>query len=197
MVSRADVMQVLRTIDDPEMPINIVDLGIVADVRESNPIETASRQAHPPDSQSRPTIEIDITPTFVGCPALDVLQREIERRVSAQAACDVRVRFTHDPPWSVERISDAGREALRRHGVTVPARGKGACGTHASESPALVPLTRKPQTGVELHASMESVACPYCNSPNTRLESPFGPTRCRSIYYCDACRNLFEHMKPI
>jgi ring-1,2-phenylacetyl-CoA epoxidase subunit PaaD len=167
MISLDAVHSVLRTILDPEMPINIVDLGIVADVR----CDDAG-------------VEVHITPTFIGCPALDVLRDEIVRRLRAAGAGDARVRFVHDPPWSVERITDAGREALRVHGVTVPQHGaaRSLAGT------TLVPLTQ---------SSGAPVACPYCGSARTSMESPFGPTRCRTIYYCTACQNQFEHMKAI
>lgn len=158
-----EIEAILRTIDDPEMPINIVDLGIVAGIN---------------CDPSR--VEIRITPTFVGCPALDVLRSEIIDRLRAAGIPEPRVAFVNDPPWSVERISDAGREALRAHGVTTPSRGQTAA--------------RFTQLTV---SKPESVACPYCGSVNTRLESPFGPTRCRTIYYCDGCMNQFEHMKAI
>jgi ring-1,2-phenylacetyl-CoA epoxidase subunit PaaD len=159
------VHEILASIPDPEMPISIVDLGIVQNARVRG---------------GDPVVEIDITPTFVGCPALDVLEGAIRQKLMDAGATQVNVRFVHDPPWSVERITDSGREALRRHGVTVPRRGFAAT--------TLVPLTI---------ASAESVACPFCGSASTNMESAFGPTRCRTIYYCSACKNQFEHMKPI
>lgn len=167
MISLDDIRSILRTILDPEMPINIVDLGIVADVR----CDDAG-------------VEIDITPTFVGCPALDVLRAEIVGRLRAAGAMNVQVRFIHDPPWSVKKISDDGRAALRVHGVTVPQHGTRI----GSAAATLVPLSISPA---------ESVACPYCGSLRTNMESAFGPTRCRTIYYCAGCRNQFEHMKAI
>ncbi|MBI5864504.1 MAG: phenylacetate-CoA oxygenase subunit PaaJ [Planctomycetes bacterium] len=154
------------------MPIDIVSLGIVVEVR-----------ARPAADSPASDIEVDITPTFVGCPALDMLRTQIESRLKSAGAARVRVRFINDPPWSVERISDGGREALRLHGVTVPARG-----LVRNLPSGLVPLTV---------SAREPIACPYCGSLSTRMESPFGPTRCRTIHYCDACRNQFEHMKPV
>jgi ring-1,2-phenylacetyl-CoA epoxidase subunit PaaD len=167
MMSVEAVYSVLRTVLDPEMPINIVDLGIVADVRVLHD-----------------AVEVDVTPTFVGCPALDVLRQDIGSKLRTAGAGEARVRYIHEPPWSVERISDAGRAALRAHGVTVPAHGS----VDAAGEAALVPLTI---------SGVEAIACPYCGSQQTRQESRFGPTRCRMIYYCDACRNQFEHMKAI
>lgn len=155
------IHDVLRTIDDPEMPISIVDLGIVDDV-----------------AVQAGTATIRILPTFVGCPALEMLKAEIIRKASAVAGIGhVDVHFTFDPPWTPDRISPAGRADLQKFGVTVPKRGE-------PSSPALVTL------GVP-----ERVACPFCGADKSHLESPFGPTRCRMIYYCEQCKNQFEHMK--
>jgi ring-1,2-phenylacetyl-CoA epoxidase subunit PaaD len=163
MVSKEAVFDVLRTIDDPEMPINIVDLGIVEDVR----IEPGTRA----DGNSGTSLVIDLLPTFIACPALYVIEEEVRRRVGAlPGVAQVAVQFRCDPPWTVDRISEAGREALASFGVTVP-----------SPNAAGVPA---PQ-------------CPFCGSSNVHQESPFGPTRCRMIYYCNSCRNPFEHLKRV
>lgn len=166
------VQEALRDVPDPEMPLSIVDLGMVATVRLAR-LDAGGTVA-----------EIDLTPTFVGCPALVVIEENVRRAVAALPGIDaVRVNFVYDPPWSVERISDAGRESLRRAGITVPQRG---C---ADARPVFVPLG--------MSRSSEIVACPLCGSTNTHLDTPFGPTRCKMIYYCDACRNAFEHMKQV
>jgi len=173
-----DVLDVLRDIDDPEMPISIVDLGLV---------EAINR-----DENERGRVEIDILPTFVGCPALDMIRDEIVEKVSALDDVEtVEVRFLFDPAWSVDRITDAGRASLAAHGVTVPERGGGACGSGSGGGTA----AGAPHVITTLRTS--AVPCPFCGSTNTRLDSPFGPTRCRMIYYCDACRNGFEHMKRV
>ncbi len=163
MVTEAAILDVLRTIDDPEMPVNIVDLGIIDAVR----VNAGD------DPRARAAIDVDVLPTFVGCPALELIEREIRTRVGRlEGVGDVRVHFRFDPPWTVERISPAGRESLRRFGVTVPGRA-------GDPSPEVSPR------------------CPFCGSAETHLDSPFGPTRCRMIYYCDACRNSFEHLKRV
>jgi ring-1,2-phenylacetyl-CoA epoxidase subunit PaaD len=165
MVSREAVLDVLRTINDPEMPINIVDLGIVEEMR----IEPS---AEGEDATAR--IEISILPTFVGCPALPVIEAEIRKKVGAlDSVKQVAVQMRFDPPWTVGRISAAGREALRQIGVTVPL----ASGRQETQPP-------KPH-------------CPFCGSSTVTLESSFGPTRCRMIYYCESCRNPFEHLKKL
>ncbi|MGI9014325.1 MAG: 1,2-phenylacetyl-CoA epoxidase subunit PaaD [Phycisphaerales bacterium] len=159
---RDAVFDELRTIDDPEMPISIVDLGIVEDVA----IDGSD-------------VTVTILPTFVGCPALDMIRSDIESHLSALGGVDrVNVRFVHDPAWTPARISEQGRARLREHGVTTTPHSLGNAAA-----------------AIELRTS--AIACPFCASNNTRLDSPFGPTRCRAIYYCDGCRNSFEHIKHL
>jgi len=172
MTTRDDIMNVLRTIPDPEMPISIVDLGLIerVDVSEAE-------------------VGVVMLPTFVGCPALDMIAGDVKAKVGAiEGVRDVNVRWVFDPPWSVDRISQAGRESLKAHGVTVPDRGgQLPVAGHA--------IGRDGVNLVKLQTSI--VPCPYCGSRSTTLESPFGPTRCRTIYYCEACRNSFEHLKRV
>ncbi len=159
MLSRQELLSTLATILDPEMPISIVDLGIVEDVQIA-PVSAAATGHR---------VVITITPTFVGCPALDMIRDQVRQRVGGlPGVAEVEVRFVNDPPWTTERISPAGRESLRSHGVTVP---------------------------LTIGGTPRCVPCPYCRSTETQLESRFGPTRCRMIYYCPACRNSFEHLK--
>lgn len=194
MTTNTQILDTLRKIDDPEMPINIVDLGLVVDIRVCDGDDDGA--------SSDPAIEIDLTPTFIGCPALDVIRDDVRSRVAAD--CDVpaervTVNYLFTPRWSVERISDAGRERLKTFGVTVPERG---CVAQAnadasdleqiiasSTADATVPLT--------IGGAPATVPCPFCESTKTTMESPFGPTRCRMIYYCPACKNSFEHLKTI
>lgn len=171
MALREKIMAALQEIPDPEMPISIVDLGIIEDVT----IE--------PAGDDNANVSVTVLPTFVGCPALAIIEQDIAKSIRAlPGVATVDVEFVFDPPWSVTRITDNGREALKAHGVTVP-----ASGTFATEQP--------PQVTTQLRTS--AVPCPYCNSTATYLDSPFGPTRCRMIYYCESCRNSFEHMKRV
>jgi ring-1,2-phenylacetyl-CoA epoxidase subunit PaaD len=156
MVKRPDdpvaaaVWEALAGVHDPEIPpCAITDLGIVEDVRV---VEAA--------------VEVDLLPTFAGCPALDVIREDCERAVAPVApGREVRVRFVTSPPWTSDRITAAGREALRIYGLAPP----------APDEPRL---------------------CPYCGSRNTLQESQFGPTLCRATHYCANCRNPFEAFKP-
>ena len=160
MVSREAILEALRSVDDPEMPISIVELGLVEAVHI--------------DSREPASVHIDLLPTFVGCHALPAIEEEVRKRVGALPGVGrVEVRFQFDPPWTVDRISAAGRERLRRTGITVP----GLASAAEPEEPA--------------------PRCPFCGSADVHQENAFGPTRCRMIYYCAACRNPFEHLKRV
>jgi len=164
MITRDTVIERLRPIQDPEMPISIVDLGLIEDVRIATEDDTTR-------------VSVDVLPTFVGCPALDMIRDDIVRALTDMDEIDsANVTFLHAPPWTVDRITEGGRAALREHGVTVPTR----------ES-----------NGDKVSLQISAIPCPFCDSRSTRLESPFGPTRCRSVYYCPACKNTFEHMKKL
>jgi ring-1,2-phenylacetyl-CoA epoxidase subunit PaaD len=112
MITTEAIMDVLQTIPDPEMPISIVDLGLIENV-----------QVEVVDEKSK--VSIEIVPTFVGCPALEMIAGEVTSKVGELSGVGkVEVHFTYDPPWSVDRISDEGRASLREHGVTVPEQGR-------------------------------------------------------------------------
>ncbi len=157
------VRDALASVHDPEIPpCTIVELGIVERV-----VVAGER------------VEVDLLPTFAGCPALDVIREDAEaavRRVAPDAT--VKVRFVHAPPWTSDRITAAGRAALARHGITPP-----------PARPLVIPLEM-------LRRPSPSATCPFCGSEDTVLESAFGPTLCRSTHFCRACRNPFEGFKP-
>jgi ring-1,2-phenylacetyl-CoA epoxidase subunit PaaD len=177
-ISQQTIMDVLRTIPDPEMPISIVDLGLVENVRVQNGSGEGA-------SVDRTRVEVTMLPTFVGCPALDMIASDVRAKVGAlPGVSDVKVSWVFDPPWCVDRITIHGRDSLKAHGVTVPEHG-----SHLQ-----VPGHDSPQT-VTLRIS--AVPCPFCGSSSTYLDSAFGPTRCRTIYYCEKCRNSFEHLKRV
>ena len=154
----------LAAISDPEIPaIGLVDLGVIGGVRVG-----------------QDGVEVDLLPTFVGCPAIGVMQEQIVERVGALGIGEVKVRLSFDPPWTSERISPEGRERLRLSGFAPPPIGPAVMGQ------SLVELTVLPVA-----------ECPYCGSRNTTLENPFGPTLCRAIYHCADCRQPFEQMKRV
>ena len=155
------VRNILASIADPEIPaISIVDLGIVRDVELVDGM-----------------LQVELLPTYIGCPALEMIRATVSERldpIRADPSSGVRqvlVTISYAEPWTAERISPAGRAALRASGFAPPEAG-----------PRLLTLT-PPAT------------CPYCGSRRTILENAFGPTRCRSIHYCTACRQPFEQFK--
>ena len=161
MVTAAAVWAALDEIPDPEIPvISLVDLGVVRDV--------AVDGEH---------VRIEFTPTFLGCPALEVMRRAMEEKV-AELGGQADVTVIQDDSWSTDRISPAGREKLREAGFAPPT-------PRAAGATTLVQLQSK------------AFRCPYCGSTETRLENIFGPTPCRSIRWCESCRQPFEQFKTI
>jgi ring-1,2-phenylacetyl-CoA epoxidase subunit PaaD len=164
-----EVWRALGEVHDPEIPpLSITDLGIVerVEVRDED-------------------ILVDLLPTFAGCPALDVIRADAEAAVRTVAeGRTIRVAFVLSVPWTSDRITPAGREALRRYGLTPPGEG----GYRLPVIP-LGELHRREPEG-------PGAVCPYCGSTQTVLESAFGPTLCRSTHFCRSCRNPFEAFKP-
>jgi ring-1,2-phenylacetyl-CoA epoxidase subunit PaaD len=160
-VEEATIWDALREVVDPELPtISVVDLGIVRSVAVDDG-----------------GVRVEIIPTFIGCPAINVICGDVRARLREFGEADVRVCY--DEPWTSERITPYGRECLKAAGFAPPAHVREATG-------GVFPLT--------LHAV---VPCPFCGAHNTRLENPFGPTLCRAIYYCPTCRQPFEHFKAV
>lgn len=154
------VRSALADVPDPEIPVvSIVELGMVEDVRV--------------DADG---IHVSLLPTFVGCPALDMIRSSVELRLSAFGR-PVDVRFEYRVPWSSDRISPDGRTKLQASGFAPPAPVR-------PDEPILVQLDRP-------------VPCPNCGSSRTVLENAFGPTQCRAIHHCTECRQPFEAFKTI
>jgi ring-1,2-phenylacetyl-CoA epoxidase subunit PaaD len=163
------VAAALEDVADPEIPvISIVDLGLVARVGV-----TGER------------IEVDLLPTFVGCPALDVIRGATEDRLAAFGR-EVSVRFVYDPPWTSDRITADGRDRLAAAGFAPPP-GTGPALADAGRALPVLPAL----------ALDEPVPCPFCGERRTTLESAFGPTQCRSIRHCPSCRQPFEAFKHV
>ncbi len=163
------VWAALAAVRDPEIPpCSITDLGIVERV-------TLTFDA----------VDLELLPTFAGCPALDAIRQDAEAAVLAVVPDrEVRVRFVYSPAWTSDRISSAGRAALRAYGISPP-RGR----TEAEPAPVLIPIEA-------VHAAEPRGTCPFCGSDDTALESSFGPTLCRATHFCRSCRNPFESFKP-
>jgi ring-1,2-phenylacetyl-CoA epoxidase subunit PaaD len=149
-VTEQALLAALAEVADPEIPaISIVDLGIV------------HRAEIEPDGM----IRVALLPTFVGCPAIEMIRTAVAERLAAFGR-PVEVEITFEVPWTSDRITPAGRARLHRSGFAPPAE------------PA-------------------DVRCPWCDSARVAMDSVFGPTLCRSLFYCRDCRQPFESFKPI
>ena len=120
-------------------------------------------------------VTVALTPTFAGCPALAVIQAAVAQAVRALGAEAVEVRLQLTPPWTTDWMTAEARAKLKSVGLAPPA-------VHGG----LIQLIL-----------VEAAACPYCGSANTELRNSFGPTLCRAIYYCHACRQGFEQFKAL
>jgi ring-1,2-phenylacetyl-CoA epoxidase subunit PaaD len=156
----ATIRAALADVPDPELPmVSVVDLGMVERVEVD-----------------RDGIHVELLPTFVGCPALDLIRSAVEERLGAFGR-PLDVRFAYRVPWTADRITEAGRRKLHASGFAPP-------GPVGGDAPVLLQLSAV-------------VPCPHCGSRRTVLENLFGPTQCRAIYHCTACRQPFEHFKSI
>lgn len=153
------IWQALNEIPDPEIPVvSMVEMGIVREVRLDGEHVTVA-----------------MTPTFAGCPALEVMRAEISRKLKERGAASVAVKTVLHPPWTSDWISDEARAKLRAFGLAPPVR-----------------------HGGDVNLIFYDVAtCPRCGSTNTTLKNSFGSTLCRMIYYCNRCQETFEQFKAI
>ena len=150
VVDESAVRAALSEVTDPEIPtISIVDLGIV----------------HRADVGPDGAIRVELLPTFVGCPAIELIRSAVGDRLRSFGR-PVEVSVSFEVPWTSDRISPEGRKRLRRSGFAPP-------------------------------ADIDAVRCPYCDSARVAMDSIFGPTLCRSLFYCRDCRQPFEAFKPI
>jgi ring-1,2-phenylacetyl-CoA epoxidase subunit PaaD len=163
------VWAALDEIADPEIPaISLVELGVIGEV------------GFEPRDEGGERLSVELLPTFVGCPAIDVMQLQIGERLRAMELADeVDVRLSFSPPWTSDRITPEGREKLRVSGFAPPV------------------LIGPSFDGAELQVLLGNATCPYCGSRNATLDNPFGPTLCRAIYHCDECNQPFEQFKTI
>ena len=148
---------------DPELPVLTLDnLGVLRDVAVDGG-----------------RVTVTVTPTYSGCPAMEVIEHDVADAVRAAGFADVVVRRVLSPAWTTDWISAEGRAKLADYGIAPP----GPAGAPSSEG-GPVALTL-------------SVRCPQCGSPDTRETSRFGSTACKSLWQCQACREPFDHLKAI
>jgi ring-1,2-phenylacetyl-CoA epoxidase subunit PaaD len=120
-------------------------------------------------------VRVQMTPTFSGCPAMEYMRKNVEEALAGAGIASFEVVMSFAHPWNSNRITPKGREALKQFGLAPP------------------PVY---QVFPDLEI-LEQVPCPHCHSDNTTLRSPFGPTLCRSLHFCNNCRQMFEQFKPL
>jgi ring-1,2-phenylacetyl-CoA epoxidase subunit PaaD len=156
----------LGEVADPEIPvISVVDLGIVRDV-----------------AWQAGECVVTITPTYSGCPAMEVIADSVTQALHARGVDKVRLVNQLSPAWTTDWMSDAGKAALKEYGIAPPVQ-------QAIDISGL-------RAGVSRRAAIEPrVACPHCGSTHTELTSQFGSTPCKALYKCLACREPFDYFK--
>ena len=162
---RAQILELLRNVKDPELPmIDIVELGIVRDV-----------------ALEADAIRVDVTPTYSGCPAMQVIERDIVATLRDSGFPNIVVNTIYSPAWTTDWLSDATREKFREYGIAPPSGSAASPGGIAE----LVSLRRARHT----------IECPFCGSSNTTEKSEFGSTACKAIHFCNGCHQPFDHFK--
>jgi ring-1,2-phenylacetyl-CoA epoxidase subunit PaaD len=158
-IQAADIWPLLQTVPDPEVPVlSIVDLGIVRDVQVSGN-----------------GIDIVITPTYSGCPAMDVISMDIRLKLMEKGYRNVHIKQQLSPAWTTDWMSAAGKQKLKAFGIAPPNYKQQVCRQ-------------------ELFAT-EVVECPRCNAYHTELLSQFGSTACKALYRCLDCKEAFDYFK--
>ena len=162
--SKETLLNILSTVKDPEIPVlSVIDMGIIRDVRIS-PHGTVGWE-----------VEVDITPTYSGCPAMKVIEDEV-RAALIQAGCAaVKVRLVYSPAWTTDWMGEDAKERLRAYGIAPPKAGDG-----------LVRISPR-----------KALTCPYCGSTETEIRSEFGSTACKALYFCKGCVQPFEYFKSV
>ncbi len=155
------IISILEHVKDPEIPVlSVVDMGIIRDVREA-------------DNK----LEVDITPTYTGCPAMDEIERDIKQALTEKGYRHVKINTVLSPPWTTDWITQDGMTRLEEYGIAPPVKGTADKRTLFQEAP-------KPR-------------CPYCKSDDTVMVSAFGSTACKAQYKCNSCQEPFDYFKCI
>lgn len=159
MVSEKEIWTLLAEVKDPEVPVlSILDLGIVRNVQVQDDM-----------------INITITPTYSGCPAMDVISMDIRLKLIEKNYRNVHIQQQLSPAWTTDWMSEEGKRKLKAYGITPP--------------------NPKQQFCTDEMFQQEAVQCPRCDSYHTELISQFGSTACKSMYRCLDCREAFDYFK--
>jgi ring-1,2-phenylacetyl-CoA epoxidase subunit PaaD len=154
------IWQLLDEVPDPEVPVlSVNDLGIIRDVHVIHPTRS---------------VEISITPTYSGCPAMDMISMNIRMALLQRGYRDIKIKTVLSPAWTTDWMSQSGKQKLKAYGIAPPGKNK---------------------SGDVLFEEVENIQCPQCNSYNTTLISEFGSTACKSLHRCSDCGEPFDHFK--
>lgn len=155
-----EIWSLLGEINDPEVPVlSILDLGIVREVKEKEGI-----------------IEIIITPTYSGCPAMDMIRMQVRMALLERGYKNVAITTVLSPAWTTDWMTQQGKEKLKAYGIAPPNPVQQSC-------------------SVKLFHREEAIQCPHCQSWNTTLISEFGSTACKALYRCEHCKEPFDYFK--
>ena len=158
--NKTQIKEWLDEVKDPEIPVlSLNDLGVITGIK-------IQEDGH---------VRVDMTPTFAGCPAMDVMKNDVEQVLEKQGITDYEVVLSFETQWNSNMISEKGRKALKDFGLAPPPKHD------------LI-------VDIEL---IERAKCPHCDSENTEMKTPFGPALCRSMHYCHNCHQAFEQFKPL
>lgn len=154
------VKEILAEVTDPEIPVlTITDLGIIRDVK-----------------LNADEIEVIITPTYSGCPAMDMIAMNIKLALVEHGYKKIKITSVLSPAWTTDWMTESGKRKLKDYGIAPPNPKQSVCNT-------------------KLFADEEAVQCPRCNSYHTKRISEFGSTPCKSLYQCKDCKEPFDHFK--
>lgn len=154
----------LEKVTDPEIPVlNVVEMGIVRDVFINDE-----------------KLTVTITPTYSGCPAMNVIETDIKIKLLENGIQNFEVITDYEESWTTDWMTDNARKKLKNYGIAPPSK-----------------VSPKTDLLTSLKHSNKRVPCPYCNSLDTKLQSHFGSTACKAQHYCNGCHQPFEHFKCI
>jgi ring-1,2-phenylacetyl-CoA epoxidase subunit PaaD len=158
-MTTAAIWTILDRVCDPEIPVlSVTDLGIVREVKQTD---------H--------SIEIIITPTYSGCPAMDMIAVNIKAGLQAEGINNVTITSVLSPAWTTDWMTESGKQKLKAYGIAPP----------VEENP----------DKMALFAAQPAIECPRCNSLNTKLLSQFGSTACKAMHQCQDCKEPFDYFK--
>jgi ring-1,2-phenylacetyl-CoA epoxidase subunit PaaD len=168
------IWSLLEEVNDPEVPVlSIVDLGIVREVKAASEVPLSGEAG---ENEEGAGIEVVITPTYSGCPAMDAIRMNIRMTLLQHGYGKATIRTVLSPAWTTDWMSEKGKDKLKAFGISPPMPTQQVC--HPG-----------------LFHQEEAIPCPRCNSYHTQLISQFGSTACKALYRCEDCKEPFDYFK--